>query len=623
MNWKRKSQVEVIEISDSPSKKKQKIIEIQDDVEDKDDEVTIVKELLTNGAFFQNHGNDIIEVIEPETRPTSKSLHWASKTGDVNLVEELLKSGAQINAKNKDQSTSLHLAAENGHLEIVTKLLENGANSNVKDKTQSTPLHVAVKKANLEVTKELLKHKATEVNVQDLEQKTPLHLACIGNNLHLVELLLDHGSHVQVKDIEGETPLDHAFYYYRAGDFETKLESARTSENSEHIIQLMVKRLENVNVEVCGESLLKLASKENDLDLVKFLLRRGANPSVTFNEEMSCLYTAASKGNSKIVSELLKFGANFEALDKKSNCTPLIGAISKDDFVETVKLLLKKGANPNVQYKNGKMLPPIVLASELGRHEIVKELLKHHADINAHDESKDTALHKAVRNNHQQVIKILLQHRAQVNFENHKKETSLHLAAANPDLGQDIIEEELFENVDDPNKQDYLGFTPFHIAILKDNQKVIKKLLEHEALDINVKSENGNTALHLAITNKNQEMCKLLIEKGADLTIINSLGKTVQDCAIRLGLFNIATMIVKKLANEIEISDAPKEITIKNECSICYSPKNGIFALQPCGHATTCELCCMRLINFEFEFQTTGVCPICRKNITNYQKIFT
>ena len=59
-----------------------------------------------------------------------------------------------------------------------------------------------------------------------------------------------------------------------------------------------------------------------------------------------------------------------------------------------------------------------------------------------------------------------------------------------------------------------------------------------------------------------------------------------------------------------------KNNQIENECVICFKPKDGIFALQPCGHARTCEKCSNEII------ERSTPCPFCRKEAKNYQKIF-
>ena len=62
------------------------------------------------------------------------TLMWASKKGYEDVVEQLLKSGANIDAKNDDGMTTLIMAKRGGHEKIVEKLLEAEANADVKMK---------------------------------------------------------------------------------------------------------------------------------------------------------------------------------------------------------------------------------------------------------------------------------------------------------------------------------------------------------------------------------------------------------------------------------------------------------------------------------------------------------
>ena len=62
----------------------------------------------------------------------------------------------------------------------------------------------------------------------------------------------------------------------------------------------------------------------------------------------------------------------------------------------------------------------------------------------------------------------------------------------------------------------------------------------------------------------------------------------------------------------------PEEnISNKALCIICFTPRNGIFVLSPCGHTSLCEPCCLNLKN-----QTEPECPSCRKPMKDYMKIF-
>ncbi len=87
-------------------------------------------------------------------------LFAAVRGGDVELVEKLLKSGADVNVVNEELETPLHLAAGGGHLGLVELLIKHGADVNAQDSEGRTPLCIAT--ANNDVVVELLlKHGAT------------------------------------------------------------------------------------------------------------------------------------------------------------------------------------------------------------------------------------------------------------------------------------------------------------------------------------------------------------------------------------------------------------------------------------------------------------------------------
>jgi ankyrin repeat protein len=58
---------------------------------------------------------------------------------NTDLVQFLLKKGAQINRRDADEFTALHQAVYKGNAEIVTLLLKNGAEVNAKDNLGRTP----------------------------------------------------------------------------------------------------------------------------------------------------------------------------------------------------------------------------------------------------------------------------------------------------------------------------------------------------------------------------------------------------------------------------------------------------------------------------------------------------
>ena len=74
----------------------------------------------------------------------------ASSLGDAEIVQLLLRNGADISAKNETHSTPLLLAAAafSGSPDTVNLLLENGADVSVIDGSHKTPLHLALSRVS-------------------------------------------------------------------------------------------------------------------------------------------------------------------------------------------------------------------------------------------------------------------------------------------------------------------------------------------------------------------------------------------------------------------------------------------------------------------------------------------
>ena len=68
-------------------------------------------------------------------------LAWASFAGKIEIAEQLIKAGADLNGKNRDGGTPLHEAAFMGRDRIARLLLRNGADMDAIDDNGQTPLH--------------------------------------------------------------------------------------------------------------------------------------------------------------------------------------------------------------------------------------------------------------------------------------------------------------------------------------------------------------------------------------------------------------------------------------------------------------------------------------------------
>ena len=79
----------------------------------------------------------------PKSRMTTKTLHQACAEDDMQTVESLLNSGADMNQQNGKKETPLHVACTYGAKDCVRALLKHGADRNILDIHGDTPYQTA------------------------------------------------------------------------------------------------------------------------------------------------------------------------------------------------------------------------------------------------------------------------------------------------------------------------------------------------------------------------------------------------------------------------------------------------------------------------------------------------
>jgi tetratricopeptide (TPR) repeat protein len=113
---------------------------------------------------------------------------------NINRIQSLLASGADVNAKDINGVTALWQAAANGHLDIVKVLLESGANVNIQHKSLGvTALWMAAREGHTEIVKLLLAAGA-DVKAGAKDTYTPLEIAKEKGHTEIIKLLKEYGA---------------------------------------------------------------------------------------------------------------------------------------------------------------------------------------------------------------------------------------------------------------------------------------------------------------------------------------------------------------------------------------------------------------------------------------------
>ncbi|MFW6264183.1 MAG: ankyrin repeat domain-containing protein [Cyanobacteriota bacterium] len=124
------------------------------------------------------------------------ALITAAADGNLKRVQELLKAGVNVNAKNLEGRTALLEACEGNSLEVIAALLKAGANVNLGECDRFSPLMIAAYRGHKAIVEMLLEAGA------DIDQTTPYHYTALtyaheGLHTEIVELLQQNGQKSQ------------------------------------------------------------------------------------------------------------------------------------------------------------------------------------------------------------------------------------------------------------------------------------------------------------------------------------------------------------------------------------------------------------------------------------------
>jgi hypothetical protein len=140
------------------------------------------------------------------------ALHHSSISGRIENVKILIGYGANINAKSSDETRNwlpIHYASKFGYKEIVEEFIEAGIDKEITTSFGLTPLHVATEFGSFEVAKYLTSIKC-DLNAETIPENqrlTPLHFASIGDFYDIVVLLITSGADRNKRNGAGDNSL--------------------------------------------------------------------------------------------------------------------------------------------------------------------------------------------------------------------------------------------------------------------------------------------------------------------------------------------------------------------------------------------------------------------------------
>ena len=346
---------------------------------------------------------------------------------------------------------------------------------------------------------------------------------------------------------------------------------------SEKKAENLISKGADVNLRINGDTPLTLAISGTNLEMVKFLIKKGANPDL-LGRFGSPLYLSANVFVShdpggqykKSVFEIFKYLMQQGAKNLKSNYSgrSAIHAASENGHLGIVKLLIQKGISPNKKTTSYEEDTPLHLASQLKNNtEILKYLISKGTNVNAQNKCGIMPLTNAVMRSGFDNVKCLVENGAKI-YQKHLHGNQQPLFALVDHQNILPIEEKVkiikyfleklpnFKNEDFRVKGAVGGIkvedTFLHLASRSANLEIVKILISNKRANPNVKGVLGNTPLHSVSSlpegwkkARKIETIKYLIQKGANVNLANDIGETPLNIAASKNNIEIVKTLVE------------------------------------------------------------------------------
>ena len=472
------------------------------------------------------------------------AIQWAAYRNDLAMADALIAAKADVKIPNREGATALRLASINGSAEMIAKLLAAGASANEVGPNGETPLMFAARNGNPAALKVLIDAKA-DVNAKEKTRgTTPLMWAAEQAHPDAVAALVAAGADVSARS-NNDTKGNSA---YLANPVKQRLKSAFGANATDNKQQTKARGgqgggnfkggnkggnngkapLPNVDggdVDVVaaadaaaaeaafgrtrdtnGGALTPLvfAARQNCLECAKILLDAGANVNQTTNYGWSPLLTATQNRNYKLASFLLDRGANPN-LKNNGGWSPLYLATDNRnielgdyptpkadmDHLDYIKLLLAKGADPNIRVCGVRSNPQAATESE----KCVGDSTETRTNFTMQWLFEDgaTPFIRAAQSSDVELMKVLLAAGADPKIRTAHDVTALSVAS-----GIAWVEGVTFE------------------WSREKNQEAVKMLLDL-GINPNQQDDEGRAALHGAAHKGRNEIVEALVNAGADL----------------------------------------------------------------------------------------------------------
>jgi ankyrin repeat protein len=497
------------------------------------------------------------------------AMFLACEAGDLEAVERLVDEDPSLIRSHYEYRTPLSFAVRNNRLEVAEFLVDRGAlGVSLGDRlemardrgftemerllerklaarygasTRGEEIAAAIRGYQPDRVRALLDAAPDLLHAGDRSSNQPIHWATMTRQLPLIDELAARGADLDARRGDGARPIHlvNGDYDYRGWRDVPAHVTTTPAEVYRHLVALgatvdvwmaaatgdlprvrelldadrsLVNRINDYSSYYTGcGSPLKNAAGAGHLELVSFLLERGADPNLP-EEHIAprghALYSAVYNGHYDIARLLLERGADPDA-PVESSADAVWIAIGAGDL-RMIELLASHAATWTIP---NDPKPPLtyqsIVATGLRRS---MEVLAYFGDVLTATEllgadpslaNDPAALEKAAGRGHQEFVRLLL---------SYQPDLATRVTVSRPRE----VAEFLFSRGMDPNRPNWVRRTPLHHFAGSGDLEGAALFLDHGA-DIHARDdEDRSTPLAVAARQGKLEMVKFLLARGAN-----------------------------------------------------------------------------------------------------------
>ncbi|XP_068059685.1 ankyrin repeat and death domain-containing protein 1A isoform X3 [Anomalospiza imberbis] len=286
--------------------------------------------------------------IKAKNNAERTALHWAAGAGSVDAVRLLLDHDVPVDDEDTFGMNALLLSAWFGHLRVLQILVNAGANINRVNRNGRNLLHCAAQRGHIQVMEFIMEDLEDMcVDETDKMDRTAFHLAAEYGQLEVVEFLIGLGCSHSAKDKEENTALH-------------------------------------------------LAAKNGHLFVLEKIIGVGVDFDEKNSKKMNCLHYAALHGYEEIARILMDAGIHTDALNHQNASAMHIAVLQ--NFPAMVKLFIS--AECDLDIPDNRQQTSLHIAAEHGRQDIAEMILIAGVNLKLTDKQGKTSLDVAARGNH-------------------------------------------------------------------------------------------------------------------------------------------------------------------------------------------------------------------------------